>query len=148
MKAVLDSRKTFHTSLREYLRNPPGEIIEKTKDWIEAGDPIISLAFDVATGKHMIELSRSDLATKYLGSEGAIREIERSVSSGFLTKEEGSRLTNKLKRILNEIEKKGFFDAWGKESLLYELWNIQNFLDKRHYVSFIVWLRDGHKLKD
>jgi len=108
---------------------------------MEVGDPIISAAFDVATGKHMVELSERELAMKFLGPEGAIREIGRSASSGFLTKEEADRLTKKLNRILNEIGERGLSDVWKKESLLYDLWNIQIFLDKRHYASFLLWLK-------
>lgn len=147
MVEALEAKETPCHTLKEYLRNPPRSIIEKTKGWVEAGDPIISAAFDVATGKHMVELSEADLAMKFLGSEGAIREIERSVGSGFLTKEEAGKLTKKLNKTLNEIEKNGLSDVWGIESLLYDLWKIQNFLDKRHYISFIAWFRGGSKLE-
>ncbi len=140
------ARKTFHAIHKEYLRNSPKEAIEKTKDWMETGDSIISAAFDVATGKHMVELSQRELAMKFLGSEGAVLEIKRAAISGFLTENEAHKLTKKLVEIVKTMEN-DFSDLWGRESILYDLWRTQNFLDKRHYLSFLNWFNNGKDME-
>lgn len=147
MVEALEAKETPCHTLKEYLRNPPRSIIEKTKGWVEAGDPIISAAFDVSTGRRMAELSESDLAIKFLGPEGALREIERSASSGFLSQREAHRLAKKLNMLIRIIERNGLSDPWGTDSLLHELRNIQIFLDKRHYVSFAIWSEQSKRKK-
>jgi len=138
------ANKTLHAIPKEYLRNFPIDVVRETKDWIKIGDPIISAAFDVAAGKHMIELSEKELAQRFLGPEGAILEIQRASQAGFLAEIEAKRLTEKLHKIRAEIDSK-FQDPWMRESILFDASRIQDFLDKRHYLSFANWLNNGKK---
>lgn len=128
-------------------KNPPlGITVARIRDWMETGDPIISAAFDVATGKHMVELSEKELAQRFLGSEGAILEIERASKAGLLSESESKRLMKKLHKILHEIDM-NFSEPWARESILHDMWKIQNLLDKRHYLSFLNWLYNGKSKK-
>lgn len=113
---------------------------KKIKSWVEAGDPIISAAFDVATGRRMVELFERDLALKFLGKEGALGEIKRSTNSGFLSKEDAYALAKNLRAVIKKIKNDGFGDSLEIYSILHELRNIQIFLDKQHYASFLGWL--------
>lgn len=139
MVEALEAEETPCHTLKEYLRNPPRSIIEKTKGWMKAGDPIISATFDVATGRRMVELYEKNLAIKFLGQKGALREVERSAKSGFLTEIEARRLKKKLRKLTRILEN-GPSNPQQVDLIFSDLRNIQIFLDKRHYVSFIKWL--------
>ena len=135
------AKKILYAIPEEYLSNHPKEVVGKTKYWIEIGDPIISAAFDVATGRRMVELFEKDLALKFLGGDGALREIKRSANSGFLSKKDADKLAKNLRSVIKILKNDGFNDTLEIYSILHKLRNIQIFLDKQHYASFLGWLR-------